>query len=109
MIASSESPLYQPSIQVSTILMPSSPPSRNCLQLMVDRSSTTAFAGAEANSMAANRIDPTVFIVISFGKKLAAIGGQQADSRIGRQRHLRRRKRKVNARAALSKIGFKGR
>src|SRR5262249_17347077 len=109
MIASSESPLYQPSIQVSTILMVSSPPSRNCLQLMVDRSSTTAFAGAEANSMAANRVDPTAFIIISFGEKLAANAAHQADSRIGRQRHLRHRKRTVNARAALAKIGFKGR
>src|SRR5882757_4774047 len=40
MIASSESPLYQPSIQISTILMVSSPPSTNCLQVMVERSRT---------------------------------------------------------------------
>src|SRR5437764_1861793 len=74
MIASSESPLYQPSIQVSTILMVSSPPSMNCLQLMVERSSTTAFAGAEDNSsMAANRIEPVVFILFSpFVSRLSA-------------------------------------
>src|SRR5438105_1146622 len=91
MIASSESPLYQPSIQVSTILMVSSPPSRNCLQLMVERSSTTALAGAEeTSSVAANSIDPRIFIVVSFrGEIFAANTRQQADSRACRQRVFR--------------------
>src|SRR5258708_12756141 len=71
MIASSSSPLYQPSIQVSTILISSSPPSMNCLQDMVDRSSTTAWAGTGDNanddspSAAANNITLVVFMMIS--------------------------------------------
>src|ERR1700716_96695 len=68
MIASSESPLYQPSIQVSTILISSGLPSMNCLQVMVDRSSTTACAGADdSNSAAANKLALIVFKIISMG------------------------------------------
>src|SRR5689334_14316720 len=68
MIASSESPLYQPSIQVSTILMVSSPLSTNCLQLMVERSITAAYAGTDDSvSAAANSIEMVVFMKISFG------------------------------------------
>jgi hypothetical protein len=60
--------LYQPSIQVSTILMVSSPLSRNCLQLMVARSSLVAWAGMdESESAAANRSENVVFINISIG------------------------------------------
>src|ERR1043166_3855680 len=90
MIASSESPLYQTSIQVSTILMLSSPLSRNCWQLMVERSSTTAFAGAADSIMtAANSIDPMDFVVISFSETLATTFRQQPDSRVPRQRDFR--------------------
>src|SRR6202012_1016664 len=67
MIASSSSPLYQPSIQVSTILISSSPPSTNCLQVRVERSSTTACAGTDDNAnAAANRIETVVFMMISI-------------------------------------------
>ena len=67
-VASSESPLYQPSIQVSTILIVSSPPSTNCLHVMVDRSRTTACAGADDSaSAAANRIEAVVFMMSSIG------------------------------------------
>src|SRR5258708_38363303 len=71
MIASPSSPLYQPSIQVNTILVSSSPPSMNCLQLMVDRSSTTAWPGTgdtasdDSASAAANNITLHVFTMIS--------------------------------------------
>src|SRR5258708_29082965 len=71
MIASSSSPLYQPSIQVRTILIPLAPPSMNCLQDMVDRSSTTAWAGTgdsandDSPSAAANNITLVVFMMIS--------------------------------------------
>src|ERR1700744_4564835 len=66
MIASSSSPLYQPSIQVSTILISSSPPSMNCLQVRVDRSRTTAWAGSEQSTRAAaNSIETVVFMMIS--------------------------------------------
>src|ERR1700722_11105703 len=66
MIASSLSPLYQPSIQVSTILVSSSPPSTNCLQVKVDRSRTTAWAGSEQSTRAvANNIETVVFMMIS--------------------------------------------
>src|SRR6201992_1744072 len=65
--ACAESPLYQPSIQVSTILISSSPPSRNCLQDIVERSSTSARAGIEdASSAAANSIETVVFIKFSL-------------------------------------------
>jgi hypothetical protein len=66
MIASSSSPLYQPSIQVSTILISSSPPSMNCLQVKVERSSTTACAGTDDSiRAAANSIETVVFMMIS--------------------------------------------
>src|ERR1700753_1597577 len=65
--AVSESPLSQPSIQVSTILISSSPPSRNCLQVIVERSSTSARAGIEdARSAAANSIETVVFMKFSL-------------------------------------------
>ena len=68
MIALSSSPLYQPSIQVSTISMVSSPLSRNCLQVMVARSNLTAWAGIDVSeSAAANRSESVVFIGISIG------------------------------------------
>src|SRR5258708_25274324 len=44
MIASSSSPLYQPSIQVRTILISSSPTLMNCLTDMVDKTSTSTCA-----------------------------------------------------------------
>src|SRR3954470_20505869 len=62
-MASSWSPLYQPSSQISTILMRSSPLSTNCLQLMVERSRTTAEAGADDSiRAAANRVAMRDFI-----------------------------------------------
>jgi hypothetical protein len=45
--------LYKPSIQVSTILISSGLPSMNCLQVMVERSSTTAWAGTDGSTKAA--------------------------------------------------------
>src|SRR6185437_13960410 len=70
MIASSESPLYQPSIQVSTILISSGLPSTNCLQDIVDRSSTTACAGTDADIIpAASSIAAMNFIGFSPHQK----------------------------------------
>src|SRR3954470_10266201 len=63
MIASSESPLYQPSSQVSTIAISSGPPSMNCLQVNVDRSSTTAFAGAGDNASVAANITAAIILM----------------------------------------------
>src|SRR3954470_24541830 len=86
MIASSESPLYQPSIQVSTILMVSSPPSTNCLQVMVERSRTTACAGTDDSaSAAANRIEAVVFMMSSIGVRGGRLACDAYDFRKLRQ------------------------
>jgi hypothetical protein len=70
--------------------MLSSPLSRNCLQLMVERSSTTAFAGtADSIMTAANSIDPMDFMGISSRETLATTLRQQPDSRVPRQRDFR--------------------
>src|SRR5215207_217504 len=89
MIASSESPLYQPSIQVSTILMVSSPPSTNCLQVMVERSRTTACAGADDSmSVAANRIEAVVFMMNSIGVRGRRLACDADDFRKKPRQHV---------------------
>ena len=74
-----ESPLYQPSIQVSTILIASSPP-RDCLQVIVERSSTTAWpASRTTGSVRAQRTDETKFVIISMARRrISSPGGRSA-------------------------------